>query len=193
MAARKGQDSQKMDSQTHGSGSIQTATRGGLLGRKTSDPIKRTGESQPQSQSQSQSQSQNKTTNTIIFATPSKPRLSNSIFGPRAGAGAASFHHPTPIQEEPSSGERASWVAETPVAPHRIAETPMAGHRIANPPLAGVALMEDVEDSDDPLADLMVMTDEEDGDDDDDGDGDGDGDGMDEDSSRAMIPETPAR
>jgi hypothetical protein len=69
----------------------------------------------------------------------------------------------------------------------------MAGHRIANPPLAGVALMEDVEDSDDPLADLMVMTDEEDGDDDDDGDGDGDGDGMDEDSSRAMIPETPAR
>lgn len=181
--------------QTHGSGSgqSQTAIRGGLLGRKTSDPIKRTGESQLQPQSQSQSQHHNKPTNTIIFATPSKPRLSNSIFGPRAGAGAgsASFHHPTPIQEEPSSGERASWVAETPVAPHRIAETPMAGHRIANASLAGVALTEDDEDSDDPLADLMVMTDEEDGEGDDIGDGDGDG--MDQDPSRAMIPETPAR
>ena len=85
--------------------------------------------------------------NTLIYATPSKPRLADSVFGPRLHS-----CHPTPIQEEPSSGERPRpfFVAETPVAPGRIAAMPIS------------ALTSVDEDDDDSLGDLMVMTDDED-------------------------------
>ena len=163
--------------------------------------------------SHSQTQPQH-TQDTLIFATPSKPRLAESVFGPRL----SSFHAPTPIQEEPSSGERsiaASFIAETPVhgrfftqwehasvsrasfemkrpETHTVvAETPVA-NRFADLPISRLNAVptihvdeeviddDDVEsdatyreeehpegteesddESDDPLANLMVMTDEE--------------------------------
>ncbi|KAK4688273.1 hypothetical protein P7C73_g1833, partial [Tremellales sp. Uapishka_1] len=124
---------------------------GGLLGRKTSDPrkIKMRKPSFGESQSLQRSQSQS---DTIIFATPSKPR--QSIFGAKLA------HHPTPIQEEPPSAPRPSWIAETPVVANRIVD---------RAPLA--------DEDDDTLADLMVMTDEED----------------EPSNPREMVPETPIK
>jgi hypothetical protein len=100
------------------------------------------------------------------------------IFGPRATA----FHHPTPIREELSSVERQSWIAETPVAPSRIAETPIAKGRTSVIHLSSLnSVDKNDEDGDaDPLAELMVMTDEEDGDEK-------------QGSRGAVIPETPTR
>ena len=82
----------------------------------------------------------------IICATPSKPRLADSAYGPRLH----SYHH-TPIQDQPSSGERPRpfFVAETPVAPGRIATVQFE------------ALTSVDEDDDDSLGELMVMTDDE--------------------------------
>ncbi|KAK8850406.1 hypothetical protein IAR55_004324 [Kwoniella newhampshirensis] len=150
----------------------QGSGRFGLLGRKTSGG--------KESQSQSQSQRGNSTeepqkpgtnSNTLILATPSKPR--HNMFAPRQ----TQWYHPTPIQEEtPGSSStprpKPTFVAETPVAPGRVA---------TDCRYSGLGSMdyEDLgEESDDPLADLMVMTDDED-----------------EPSSggRAMVPETPIK
>lgn len=147
----------------------------GLLGRKTSDGYKErrnsvegerlgrrtltTVESRRPQESQS-----GKPCDTIIFATPSKPRSANAIFGPRV---TAQVHHPAPIQEEAVSvmRPRPSYIAETPLGPGRMVDVPLSA-------LASG----DEDDDDDPLADLMVMTDEED-----------------EDAGRPMVPDTPAR
>lgn len=124
---------------------------------------------------ESQQQSQ---PGTLIFATPSKPRLADSIFGPRISKFA-----PTPIQEEPGSVERPAFVTETPHGPGRmskdvgntlVTETPMTSTRDFVPgtgtSYAGMAInalnsverVDDSGDESDPLAELMVMTDEED-------------------------------
>jgi len=110
-----------------------------------------------------------------VFATPSKPKLADSIFGPRLG-----FAVPTPIREEPSSSERPTYIAETPRAFGRVsgtvdagvAETPQTSTRSFVPSTgrsyAGMAInalnsIERVVGSDDEsdLGDLMVMTDDE--------------------------------
>jgi hypothetical protein len=109
-----------------------------------------------------------------VFATPAKPRPGNP-FSRRA--------YPTPIQEEPSSGERfrPTFVAETP-STNRIIVMPMTGvSRVSETPITG-RVVESPEPEDD-LGDLMVMTDEEDDDDDD----------NDEVGGVGLIPETPAR
>ncbi|ORX41172.1 hypothetical protein BD324DRAFT_648061 [Kockovaella imperatae] len=183
----------KKDKETMPPTSSESQNRGGLLGRKISDSIKDREASRPHESQQKEG--------TLIFATPSKPRLAETIFGPRV----AQFQAPTPIQEEPSSGEKSasrSFVVETPVhgaifnagrmaftssSTHsaivldtpevthtRVAETSMS-MRFAGMPISQMTNSVDDEDqsdatygedaqsegSDDPLADLMVMTDEE--------------------------------
>lgn len=139
----------------------------GLLGRKTSDPIKaRRNSSEAESRARPKSQ-QAEQNNAIIFATPSKPRLANSIYGSRTSG---HFHHPTPIQEEPSSGERPR--------PTFIAETPVHPGRISNVPLSALRSVDEDDDDEGALGRLMVMTDEED---------------ENEESDLRKVPETPAR
>lgn len=169
------------ESQSLGLGRTESQARMGLLGRKTSDPKVRRdsmGESFGKVLLTVESQNQSQP-GTLIFATPSKPRLADSIFGPRL----SKFTAPAPIREEPSSIERATFVTETPHGPGRmskdlgislIAETPMTSTRDFIPgtgkSYAGMAInalnsverVEDSGDESDPLADLMVMTDEED-------------------------------
>lgn len=125
--------------------------RSGLLGRKISDKSKPAEEDN----------------NTLVLATPAKPK------------GMFAKYQPTPIQEETP---RPSWIGETPHASRtshisdtpasRVAATPAS--RVADAPATFAArgvpvedgIMEDWEnESDDPLAELMVMTDEEDEDD----------------------------
>lgn len=78
--------------------------------------------------SQSQREVREKDSETLVYATPSKPK--GKLFA---------FAHPTPIREEPSSGSRyevTSFVAETPTATRvSVAETPMAT-RVAETPLS---------------------------------------------------------
>ncbi|WVQ85884.1 hypothetical protein IAT38_008052 [Cryptococcus sp. DSM 104549] len=103
-------------------------------------------------------------TNTIIMATPSKPRYAF------AAPSYPQWQHPTPIREEPSSGPRPSYIAETPVAPGRMTgNVAYASGEEADDP---------GEESDDPLGDLMVMTDDED---------------EAPPAKRAFVPETPGR
>jgi hypothetical protein len=103
--------------------------------------------------------------NAIIFATPSKPRIAKFAFGSRT---TTQIYHSTPNQEEPSSRERPrpSFIAETPVAPDRIATIN----------ISTLTSMGEGQDDDDPLGELMVMTDEEE-----------------EDAERPVVAETPAR
>jgi len=159
----------------------------GLLGRKTSDPKARrnseglsTADMRAGKSSRLDSQSRSQA-GTLIFATPSKPRGANTIFGPRIGQIAAS----TPTREEPSSAERPSYVMDTPQTsgrmsknyeldqPFSIAETPVAPGRTGLHSSGGYyasmavnALNDEVAgdsgDENDSLADLMVMTDDED-------------------------------
>lgn len=95
---------------------------------------------------------------------------------------------PTPIQEEPSSGERyrTAFIAETP-STNRIANTPGTGSRgVAETPMAGrIADSPEIEtEGEDDLGDLMVMTDEEDEEEDD----------RDGEIGRAgLVPETPLK
>jgi hypothetical protein len=139
--------------------------RSGLLGRKISDKSKPAEEDN----------------NTLVLATPAKPK------------GMFAKYQPTPIQEETT---RPSWIGDTPHASRtshisdtpasRVAETPAS--RVADTPAIFAArgvrdtpvedgIMEDWEtESDDPLAELMVMTDEED-----------------EDDRDGLVPDTPAR
>jgi len=169
------------ESQVSALGRTESQSRVGLLGRKTSDPkARRNSEgtssavaARPELMADSQSQQ----AGTLIFATPSKPRGANAIFGSRIGQ----FGMQTPIQEGPSSAERPSYIMDTPqtsgrmskdVQPYSIAETPVAPRRIfptsSGSSYAGMAInalsSEAVDDSgdDDSLADLMVMTDDED-------------------------------
>lgn len=112
------------------------------------------------------------------MATPSKPRNGNGIFGPRLSSWG---HFPTPIREEPGTIERTrpSFIAETPSA-DRVAETPHVLSRFHDGPFEdeGEDQAVDGEDgSDDPLGELMVMTDEED-------------EPM---SGSGLVPETPMR
>lgn len=113
----------------------------GLLGRTIDTSATSASQSQSQSESQShlragngreyrrvqsQREVREKDPDTLVYATPSKPR----------GKGLFGFAHPTPIREEPSSGSRYEshpFVAETPTA-NRVAETPM-GNRIAETPM----------------------------------------------------------
>ncbi len=145
----------------------------GLLGRKTSDEYKRRNSTEGGSlkwgmlrQAESQANRNlhfTKSASTIVFATPSKPRTANSVFGPRIPS-----YHPTPIQEEPSTEERPrpSFIAETPVGHKRIVDIPLS---------ASESVYED--EDDDPLGDLMVMTDEEE----------------EEYAEQPLVPDTPAR
>lgn len=98
---------------------------------------------------------------------------------------------PTPIQEEPSSGDRyrAPFIAETP-STNRISRIPGTGlSGVAETPPVG-RVVESLEPEDD-LGDLMVMTDEEDDEDD----------NVDEDGGyrhsgtvhSGLVPETPLR
>lgn len=113
----------------------------GLLGRTIeSQSLSASTSSQSQSQSQarpaqsgreyrrSQSQKEVRESETLVYATPSKPK--GKLFA---------FAHPTPIREEPSSGSRyevQSFVAETPTATRvSVAETPMTT-RVAETPLS---------------------------------------------------------
>lgn len=91
--------------------------------------------------------------NTLVFATPAKPKQVPGRYIP-----------PTPIQEEVSPWYR-GWVGETPVS--RVVETPVS--RVADTPMSKMDW-----DSEDPLGDLMVMTDEEE-------------------ETQDMVPDTPAR
>lgn len=102
----------------------------GLLGRKSST----SNIGDKRRSIESVSSTVGTTAETLVLATPSKPRYGYSV----------PFHHPTPIQEEP---ERPSFIAETPVA-NRI---------------GGMAVMEEEEGEDEEsLGELMVMTDDED-------------------------------
>ncbi|WVQ63141.1 uncharacterized protein L199_001292 [Kwoniella botswanensis] len=120
--------------------------RFGLLGRKTSSGI------QTQAQRRNSTEESQTQPNTLILATPSKPR---PFFKPSQ----SQFQYwipPTPIQEE-QPAPRPSYIAETPIAPSRIA------HRDTLP-LGGIP-DDHQEDSDDPLGELWELTDEEDEDD----------------------------
>lgn len=194
-----------------GLGRSESPARVGLLGRKTSDPKgRRNSEGAASSVSanrrnadkiESQSQAQNQP-GTLVFATPSKPKLADSIFGPRLG-----FVAPTPIREEPASTERPTYITETPHSFGRmskavdmgpgggVAETPETSTRTFAPSTgrsyAGMAInalnsIERIAGSDDEgdLGDLMVMTDEEEDDDDDDEGGKDHG---------FLVPDTPAK
>nr|XP_019051245.1 hypothetical protein I302_01694 [Kwoniella bestiolae CBS 10118]OCF30175.1 hypothetical protein I302_01694 [Kwoniella bestiolae CBS 10118] len=152
---------------------IQSQGRFGLLGRKTSGGRERDAmrkgsmeESQPQSQSQP---------NTLILATPSKPRSYQNPFFRSQSQSQAQPHWipPTPIQEEQPT-PRPNFIAETPVAPSRIARTDVL-------PLGGIAAG-DGSESDDPLGELWELTDDED--EEEEGRGRG---------GREMIPETPMK
>ncbi|WWD20588.1 hypothetical protein CI109_105064 [Kwoniella shandongensis] len=152
----------------------QGSGRFGLLGRKTSGGKESQSQSHNRRNSMEESQRPSTNANTLILATPSKPR--QNMFAPRQ----SQWHnHPTPIREETPGSlstprPRPTFVAETPVAPGRIA---------TNFTYSGMGGIDDDEDmgeeSDDPLADLMVMTDDED-----------EPSGG---SGRAMVPETPMK
>ncbi|OCF58459.1 hypothetical protein L486_04492 [Kwoniella mangroviensis CBS 10435] len=122
--------------------------RFGLLGRKTSSGI------QSQAQRRNSTDESQTQPNTLILATPSKPR---PFFKPsRSQSQSQYWIPPTPIQEEQPT-PRPSYIAETPLAPSRIA------HRDTLP-LGGMPDEKD-EDSDDPLGELWELTDEEEEDD----------------------------
>lgn len=162
-----------------GQGQSQSQPKG-LFGRKTSGGSQsQTLNSQNQSQGQTQgcrneeaSQSKGET---LIMATPSKPRFPDGRRGPH---GYDDYYHPTPIAEEPVS-ERPSRVAETPMAP-RIAHTLFGATQerkvalIQESPRRGGSF-----DDADPFGELMVPTDDED-------EGEPD-------SWEQGVPETPAR
>ncbi|WWC98736.1 hypothetical protein V866_005629 [Kwoniella sp. B9012] len=118
--------------------------RSGLLGRKTSSGI------QTQAQRRNSTEESQTQPNTLILATPSKPR---SFFKPSQSQSQSQYWFPpTPIQEEHPT-PRPTYIAETPIAPSRIA------HRDTLP-LDGVP-DDNEEDSDDPLGELWELTDEE--------------------------------
>ena len=163
----------------------------GLFGRKTSgSQVQSQSQTQVQardsSQNQQQSQSQvhreqvaQEANETLIMATPSKPRF----FDPAGRYRSEQYDHhygPTPIAEEPRS-ERPIRVAETPVAP-RIAHTLFGRKRqVAPMGVAQDALLGSPGDGEgDPFGDLMVPTDDEE-------DGDVRG------PTWTGVPETPAR
>ncbi|WWD08476.1 hypothetical protein V865_006588 [Kwoniella europaea PYCC6329] len=138
--------------------------RSGLLGRKTSSGI------QTQGQRRNSTEESQTQPNTLILATPSKPR---PFFKPSQSQ-SQYWIPPTPIQEEQRT-PRPNYIAETPIAPSRIA------HRDTLP-LGGVP-DDNEEDSDDPLGELWELTDEEEEDD----VGQRKGRGME------MVPETPMK
>jgi hypothetical protein len=154
----------------------------GLLGRKTSDPKKRRVSNDGMSlliplHQLTYADSTSQRNGTIIFATPAKPRPGNPFSRRQT-------YHPTPIQEEPSIGERfrSTFIAETP-STNRILGTSFHGlERVTEMPTAD-RIVQSPEPEDD-LGELMVMTDEEDEEDDEDEGGSG---------SFGLIPETPAR
>ncbi|WWC92137.1 uncharacterized protein L201_007091 [Kwoniella dendrophila CBS 6074] len=126
----------------------------GLLGRKTSS-----GKNENTQRRNSTEESQ-KPPNTLILATPSKPRnQSHSFF--RSNQSQSQFPAwvpPTPIREEPSSASRPNYIAETPMAPTRIANKDML-------PLDGLPDNDDHDEgmeSDDPLGELWELTEDED-------------------------------
>ncbi|RXK41767.1 hypothetical protein M231_01002 [Tremella mesenterica] len=115
--------------------SVDSQSRLGLLGRK---PIIEGGKEKKVGDQMMKKEKDK----TIIFATPSKPRMIKKH---------PSNWNPTPIQEEPSTErkDRTSFVVET----------PMNGNRISDIPLSGLTSVD--EDDDGSLGELMVMTDEE--------------------------------
>jgi len=121
-------------------------------------------------ESQAALESQHRSAKAMVMATPSKSRSLAGSFGP---SHSSHMHYSTPIREEPLSAERQrpTFIAETPVAPGRhsanpfssdgVAETPMASRRLSDLAFNGLDSVNEDEDSD-PLADLMVLTDDED-------------------------------
>ncbi|WRT70546.1 uncharacterized protein IL334_007544 [Kwoniella shivajii] len=124
--------------------------RFGLLGRKTSG-----GKESSQRRNSEESQKPN----TLILATPSKPRHNNFFRPSQSQQFSSSFNSwipPTPIREEPTSTPRPNFIAETPIAPGRIATKESL-------PLGGIDDDEDEGgESDDPLGELWELTDDED-------------------------------
>jgi len=124
------------------------------------------------------------------MATPSKPRIANSIFGHRTLSNI--YQYPTPIREEPGSERersvRAAFIAETPVGPGRMSAVPFVLDRnvvkeTPRAPRFGNVMEEadeEGEEDEDELGELMVMTDDED-------------EGELEDGGWKVIPETPVR
>lgn len=173
---------------------IQTQMQGhslGLLGRKTSDPIR------PRRGSNDDTHPHPpRAPNAIIMATPVRARTMSGpgLFGARPPA---PTFFPTPIQEEPGSARlgRQAFVAETPVGHRRletaplqwsgVMETPMMPSRHSDPGLLSHSLgkEEDEGDGSDQLGDFMDMTDEEEEWDE----------GPSEGVGRHIVPETPAR
>lgn len=165
----------------------------GLFGRKTRGPQSQSQSQGPQSQmfgrAPSQTQQSHAQTRkegessqrseTLIMATPSKPRFFDPSGRYRTSGSHAQYDHhygPTPIAEEPRS-ERPTRVAETPVAP-RIAHGLFGAKRKVTP----ISMVDDVGSGDgdaDPFGDLMVPTDDEDD--------------IGERPRWAGVPETPAR
>ncbi|WWC72454.1 uncharacterized protein I206_106416 [Kwoniella pini CBS 10737] len=139
--------------------------RFGLLGRKTSG-----GKENSRRGSMEESQKQN----TLILATPSKPRSQSQFFRPSHSHSQPSWIPPTPIREEPSSTPRPSYIAETPMT-NRIAHTDTL-------PLGGIGTRDedDEMESDDPLGELWELTDDDD-------------EGDDPVIGKTMIPETPMK
>jgi hypothetical protein len=156
----------------------QSQVRKGLFGRQTSG-----GQSQTQTINQtlvrekpvsSKDEESNRKAETLIMATPSKPRFFDPHGRYRTAQGPyEGYYAPTPIIEEPRS-ERPTRVAETPVAA-RISHT-LFGQKRKVAPTAVPGSEDDVDG--DPFEELMVPTDDED-----------DG----EEAGWAGVPETPAR
>ncbi|EIW69826.1 hypothetical protein TREMEDRAFT_61596 [Tremella mesenterica DSM 1558] len=93
--------------------SVDSQSRLGLLGRK---PIIEGGKEKKMGDEMMKKEKDK----TIIFATPSKPRMIKKH---------PSNWNPTPIQEEPSTErkDRTSFVVETPVNGNRISDIPLSG------------------------------------------------------------------